>query len=104
VADSEEMRRLMLHAADRLAQEGHGKRIIEAIAEEVFVDRKRGLARELQSQTAAMALAESVLRMVAACMGVEEPAQKQSLTRGTDGRFRKTAPEGADERNGHEHG
>lgn len=60
MADSEEMRRLILHAATLL---------------EVQRDRLVTDAVGSKAAIAAMSHGNAVLRMVAACMGVEEPPQ-----------------------------
>lgn len=74
MSDSVEMRRLILHAADRLAEEEplpsfeRLMREIPGISDEA---ERRKHVRQLCSLLTAMTLAESTLRMVAACMAVE---------------------------------
>lgn len=76
MADSEEMRRLILHAADRLAEEDPAptfEELLRQMSGHSEAVQRQTQVRRLRSLTAAMVLAESTLRMVAACMGVEEP-------------------------------
>ena len=82
MADSEEMRNLILHAADRLASEmaAHQPTFINAVRTAGY-NETPSITKAVLSFTAALSLAESTLRMVAACMGVEaEPAPAVSTS------------------------
>lgn len=73
MTDSTEMLRLIRHAADRLAEEDPTSMFLERIGSmSSQADRTRAV-RALMSLRVAMGYAESMLRMVAACMGVGEP-------------------------------
>jgi hypothetical protein len=79
MADTRAMIAIILHAADRLRQED------PAVAARILVDYsadddsvKHAITR-CRSQTVAMAYAEAVLRMVAACMNTDdEPPESES--------------------------
>jgi hypothetical protein len=80
MANSIEMLRLMRHAADRLAEEAPLTEFQQAITA-LNYNKQPPLVQELLSVTAAMALAESVLRVVVAAMEDEpEPMTREPET------------------------
>lgn len=74
MASNAEMRRLILHAADRLAEEKPVPVFVAAVRQVSF-DEEPGVITKATTLTAAMALAESTLRMVAACLADDEPEE-----------------------------
>lgn len=75
MASNEEMRRLVLLAADQLAQFPGLGRVIAAIGNEGNWATCQDMARDLRQQSATLALAEQTLRMVAACLADDEPEE-----------------------------
>lgn len=73
MADAEELRRLVLHAADRIAEEDPGPAYEHCVRSTSSGDTRAALMHDLRTLIAAMTLAENTLRMVAACMAVKEP-------------------------------
>ena len=78
MADTTEMIRLMRHAADRLAEEEPTVvfAFAEAASRTASPTNQQAAVRDARSYGAASAYAQTVLRMVAACMAEEAVAVK----------------------------
>lgn len=72
MADTTEMLRIIRHAADRLAEEDPTSTFSDRIGSMSYADDRAKAVKSLTSLRMAMGYAESVLRMVAACMDTED--------------------------------
>lgn len=81
MSDTAEMVRLIRHAADRIAAECPPEELITHVAGLGSKGEREPAATALTSMVAAMALAEAVLRMVAACMEPESEPHVRAVNR-----------------------
>lgn len=73
MASNAEMRRLVLHAADRLVESSPADALVNTIGRSVGLSNHSKLIQEGLEIASAIALAEQTLRMVAACLADDEP-------------------------------